>query len=146
VPDLEQVFKDLREDVSRQTVASAAAEQYKLALTYRDMGMLDEAMRALEQAVRSPRLRFEAASMLAKIYADRGMDHEAVEWFERAAEAPAPTVDAGRALLYDLGQTLEKTGEAARALAVFLELQSDAGEYRDVSARIQRLSKAQTRG
>ena len=64
----------------------------------------------------------------------------------RAAEAPAPTPDAGRALLYDLAQTLEAAGESARALAVFVELESESGGYRDVAGRIDRLSKVQARG
>ena len=68
----------------------------------------------------------------------------AIEWLERAAEVPAPTAEDGRALLYDLGCMLEAIGETARALAVFLELQADAGEYRDVAARTDRLARVQT--
>jgi hypothetical protein len=37
-------------------------------------------------------------------------------------------------------------GETARALAVFMELQADAGEYLDVAARVARLSRAQSGG
>ena len=70
----------------------------------------------------------------------------AIEWLERAAEAPAPTGDAGRALLYDLAKTLESVGEHARALAVFVELESESGGYRDVAGQIDRLSKVQARG
>jgi hypothetical protein len=70
----------------------------------------------------------------------------AVEWLERAAEAPPPTAEAGRELLYDLGVTLEATGEVSRALAVLMELQADAGEYRDVEARIDRLARVQSGG
>jgi tetratricopeptide (TPR) repeat protein len=121
-------------------------EQLKLARTYLDTGMPEEAIGALEAASRSPRHRFEAASALARLYARRGDFGKAVEWFERAAEAPAPTTDAGRALLYDLGVALEASGEIARALAVFLELQADADRYRDVHARIGRLSRVQTGG
>lgn len=128
-------------------VREAHGEQYvALARTYRDMGMIDEAMRALETAVRSPRHRFEAASMLASIYKQRGQPVQAVEWMEQAVEAPAPTAAEGRALLYALGETLESLGEVARALAVFLELQADVGDYRDVKARVDRLSRAQTGG
>ena len=49
-------------------------------------------------------------------------------------------------MLYDLGGTLEALGETARALAVFLELQADAGDYRDVYARADRLARVQTGG
>jgi tetratricopeptide (TPR) repeat protein len=97
-------------------------------------------------AARSPRHRFSAAAMLAQIYRDRSDLTQAVEWFERAAEAPAPGVEASRALLYDLGDVLETLGETARALAVFLELESDAPGYRDVAERVRRLSRVETEG
>jgi tetratricopeptide (TPR) repeat protein len=143
---LDQVFRGLRDEVGRQSSEEGAAEQYALALTYHDMGMVDDAIKALEEAARSPRQRFDAASMLGRVYLERKDVARAIEWLERAAEAPAPTPDSGRALLYDLGQTLEGAGEVSRALAVFVELESESGGYRDVSKRIEKLSKARTRG
>jgi hypothetical protein len=73
----------------------------------------------------------------------RGETSEGIEWLERAALAPAPTVDEGWSLLYDLADALERTGERARALAVLLELEADAGAYRDARGRIELLSRAQ---
>ena len=143
--DLDGVFKDFRNEVTRENIADAATQHYKLAITYQDMGMVDDAVKALEVAVRAPRLRFEAASMLARIYLKREAPAQAIEWFERAADAPAPNPEAGRALLYELADTLESQGETARALAVFLELQADAGDYRDLPARLERLTKVQLR-
>lgn len=124
----------------------AAAEQYRLALTYQDMGMTEDAISALEIAARSPRQRFDAASMLGRLYLEQQQPARAIEWFERAAEAPAPTADAGRALLYDLASTLETAGESSRALAVFVELEAESGGYRDVGNRIDSLSRAKARG
>ncbi len=117
-----------------------------LGRTYMEMGMADEAINALTTASRSPRQRFEAGVLLARLYGERGETHHVVEWLERAAEVPAPNEEAGRALLYDLGTTLESAGETARALAVLLELQADAGDYRDVPARVDRLARVQTGG
>ena len=84
--------------------------------------------------------------MLGRLYLQRQDPAKAVEWLERAAEAPAPTADGGRELLYDLGATLESIGEVSRALAVFMELQADAGDYRDVGARVDHLARVQTGG
>jgi tetratricopeptide (TPR) repeat protein len=133
-------------NADRKSVEDAAAEQYRLAVTYVEMSMPDDAIKALEIAARSPRQRFDAASMLGRLYLERNDQSHAIEWLERAAEAPAPTPDAGRALLYDLATTLETVGEHARALAVFVELESESGGYRDVAGQIKRLSKAQARG
>jgi tetratricopeptide (TPR) repeat protein len=123
-----------------------AAEQLRLAHTYRDMGMVEDAIQSLERAARSSRQRFEAASLLGRLHMERGERAKALDWFERAAEAPAPTADAGRALLYDLADALESIGEAGRALAVFGELDADQHGYRDVAQRLERLSRVQTRG
>ena len=143
---LDQVFRGMRDESSRASSEEAAAEQYRLALTYHEMGMPEDAIKALEAAARSPRQRFDAASMLGRLYLERKDTAHAIEWLERAAEAPAPTPDAGRALLYDLAKTLESVGEHSRALAVFVELESESGGYRDVAGQIERLSKVQARG
>ena len=144
--NLDEVFKGFRDDATRHEVADESAQQMTLGKTYLDIGMADEAIEPLRTAARSPRQRFEASLLLAGLYKQRGDTAHAVEWLERAAEVPAPTEDAGRALLYDLGVTLEAAGETSRALAVFLELQADAGEYRDVQARVDRLARVQTGG
>jgi len=143
---LDQVFRGLRDESNRQSSEEAAAEQYRLALTYHEMGMTDDAIKALEGATRSPRQRFDAASMLGRLYLESKDLPHAIEWLERAAEAPSPTADAGRSLLYDLAKTLELVGESSRALAVFVELESESGGYRDVAGHIDRLSKVQARG
>ena len=142
-PDLDAVFRDFRDEVTRHTELTETEQQYKLGLTYRDMGMIDDAVRELERAARSPRLRFEASALVARLQLDRGNLAAAIEWFERGAEAPSSTPEAGRDLLFELAQTLESAGETARALAVYMELQSDAGDYRDVAARIERLRRTE---
>ncbi len=143
---LDQVFRGMRDQSNRVSSEEAAAEQYRLALTYHEMGMPEDAIKALEIAAHSPRQRFDSASMLGRLYLEREDNTRAIEWLERAAEAPAPTPDAGRGLLYDLGKTLESVGEYSRALAVFVELESESGGYRDVAGQIERLSKVQARG
>jgi tetratricopeptide (TPR) repeat protein len=144
---LDEVFSDFRGDATRQSGAADQSTQHmKLAETYLEMGLVDEAMTSLKTAARSPRQRFGAGVILGRLYRERGDPIHAIEWLERAAEAPAPTDEENRALLYDLGELLEAVGETARALAVFLELQADAGEYRDVAARVEHLARAQTGG
>ena len=138
-------FGAFRDEVSRQAGADQSAQHMRIARTYLEMGLSEEAIPALRTAAKSPGLRFEAASALGRLYRQRGDAAAAIEWLERAAEAPAPNADDGRALLYDLGTTLEDAGESARALAVFLELQAD-GSYKDVAERAERLAGMQSGG
>lgn len=136
---IESVLKNIRDEAMQDASPETAEHHFKLAATYVDMGMHDEAMKALEAAARSPRHRFRAGAMLAKSHLDSGDYTRAIEWYERAVEAPAPSPMAHHALLYELASVLEAHGESARALAVLLELQAEAGEYRDVSSRLEQL-------
>ena len=112
----------------------------------RESGDIDGCMAALEKASTAPKLRFTTASLLARLHMGRGQTPQAIEWFEKAAQAPAPTPDESFELMYDLAAALESAGEVARSLAVSMELQADAGAYRDIAERIGRLSKVQARG
>jgi tetratricopeptide (TPR) repeat protein len=143
---LDEVFRDFRTDAGRKVAADQSAQHMKLGRTYLEMGMMEEAAKALTTAARSPMQRFEAGSLLGRLYREQGDLPHAIEWLERAAEVPAPAVDDGRALLYDLALALEEAGEISRALGVLLELQAEAGEYRDAAERTSRLTRAQAGG
>jgi tetratricopeptide (TPR) repeat protein len=143
-PSLESVLKGVRAEALHEASSPEVAEQhFTLATTYIELGMTEEAISALEVSAQSLRHRFRSGALLGKLYLDRGDNTHAVEWFERAAEAPAPTPAAAHQLLYELASALEVQGEGGRALAVFLELQAEAGDYRDLAQRLEHLTKAQ---
>jgi tetratricopeptide (TPR) repeat protein len=144
--NLDDVFKDFRAEAARKGGPDQSAQHMKLARTYLEMEMLDEATAALKTAARSPQARFEAGLTLGRLYKEHGDLPHAIEWFERAAEVPAPGVEEARALMYDLAVVLEEAGETSRALAVLLELQAEAGDYRDAAERAGRLARVQTGG
>jgi len=144
--DLEGVFGNLRDQASKRSGLDDAEKEYKRGLALRAAGDIDGCIQALEKASRAPKLRFGTSWLIARLYRERDRMPEALEWLERAAQAPAPTNDESHQLLYELADGLEKTGEIARALAICLELQADAGEYKDISKRIDRLTKVQAGG
>lgn len=140
---LEGVFEHLRSEASAGNGAEAA---YARALALHKDGDIDGCLQALREAARAPQWRFAAASRAGRLLRREGRLAQAIEWLERASQAPAPTPEESHELLYELAESLEAVGESARALAVSLELQADAGTYRDLAARIDRLAKAQARG
>jgi tetratricopeptide (TPR) repeat protein len=123
-----------------------AAADCRLGLAYRDLGLLDDAVRAFEAGTGSERWRFHAASWLAAVHRARGHSAPAIEWLDKAARWAPPATDIGRAVRYDLGGVLEAVGDHDRALAVFTGLESEQPGYRDVSVRIQRLLDPEPRG
>ena len=144
--DLDDFFSDLREEAALRSTKKEPEEELSIGLAFYDAGELDLAVPRLEAASRAPACRFTATATLGRICVGRGDAWQAIEWFERAAEAPAPTSSEGHRLFYELADALEGVGEVARALAVCLELQAEAGDFKDVAARIDRLTKVQAGG
>jgi tetratricopeptide (TPR) repeat protein len=144
--DLDGVFGSMREQASKRTGLDDAEKEYKRGLALRASGDIDGCIEALKNASRAPKLRFATAWLIARLYRDRGMVGPTLEWLERAAQTPAHTTEDGYQVLYELAEALESIGENARALAICLELQAEAGDYKDISERIDRLAKVQTRG
>jgi tetratricopeptide (TPR) repeat protein len=144
--DIDQVFARMRDEASRRQPAETAEQDLAVGITLYESGRLDEAAIRLEAASRAPGYRFDAARTLGRIFLERGDTWAAIDWLERAAQAPASSPADGHRLLYELADALEAVGEVARALAVCLELRAEAGDYQDVTTRVDRLSKVQLRG
>lgn len=117
-----------------------AAAQFTKAQEHLRNGLEADAAAALQAAARVPQWRFKASAQLGRLSTSRGDLHGAVEWLERAADAPSPSAEETHAVLYDLADVLERVGEFVRALALFVEVEADAGAYRDVAARIEGLN------
>jgi tetratricopeptide (TPR) repeat protein len=141
--DLDSVFDGMRTQLAKRSGLDEAEKEYKRGLALRASGDIDGCIQALEKASRSPKLRFGTSWLIARLYRDRDMMPESLEWLERASHATAPNSDESHQLLFELAEALENAGEVARALAICIELQSDAGSYRDLDARIDRLTKVQ---
>jgi lipopolysaccharide biosynthesis regulator YciM len=95
----------------------------------------------LEAAARTPSLQFQASAQLGRLLIGRGELKKGVEWLERAVQAPVQIPEHGMAVLYEMADALERMGESTRALQVLLELEANAGTYRDVRERIARLTQ-----
>jgi tetratricopeptide (TPR) repeat protein len=144
--DLDGVFAQMRAESAKRSVQGGADDEFKRGMALIEAGQINDAIEALKVASKAPRLRFATASTLGRLLRDHGMLPQSVEWFERAAEASAPSPDEGYQLLYELADALEATGEPARALAICIELQAEAGNFRDIAAKVDRLARVQTRG
>jgi hypothetical protein len=146
IEDIEAVFAKLREGVAQHSGDDAADAAFTRGAAYFEAGEFEHSSEQLRVAARSPRRRFAAASLLAGIFQQQGRTADAIEWLGHAADAPG-LADAVRFdTLMRLATLLEAAGEPASALAVCLELHADAGEFRDLTARIARLSRAQAGG
>jgi len=139
-PDIESVFAQFRDEAEQQPKDDPADVAYTRGLALFEAGDIDGSIEALRTAARSSGRRFAAATLLARIYQQQNLIPDAIKWLGHAVDAPATSPQERFETLFKLAELLELSGEREGALALFLELQVDAGEFKDVTRRISRLS------
>jgi tetratricopeptide (TPR) repeat protein len=147
-PDAEAQRAQLESDRNEYELSRARqlADQYSNDLQLRfELGQLyfkrqrwNEAIQEFQKAQASPHKRIPALHYLGQCFARRGIHDLAVRAFQTAIREKEVFDDEKKALIYELGDVLEKAGQAAEAIEQFkLIYEIDIG-YRDVATKIDR--------
>lgn len=110
--------------------------RYELGELYYEDGETDKAIKELQMAQRSPKVRVGALILLGKAYLAKGFHDLAAEQLNTAkSEIPGMT-DQKKDVLYQLGSAYEQQGDMDKAMVEFKALYGADISYRDVSQKI----------
>jgi tetratricopeptide (TPR) repeat protein len=93
--------------------------QYELALAYKEMGLLDEAIETFEQVLRGPSRFLDACTMIAMCYKERRLNKAAIEWLERAGRHPRCEGAVALSVKLALAQLYEAEGQGEKAAQLY---------------------------
>ncbi len=110
--------------------------RYELGELYYEDGETDKAIKELQMAQRSPKVRVGALILLGKAYLAKGFHDLAAEQLTTAkSEIPGMT-DQKKDVLYELGSAYEQQGDMDKAMVEFKALYGADISYRDVAQKI----------
>jgi len=118
-----------------------AKAHYELGLSFKELGLLDEAISELEIASSHPQLAFACYRELGGCHRAKGNLTEAVGFLRKALQCKG--VGKGQFLEagYELAQTLEQLGKRKEALALYTKIQEQDQGFRDIEERVKILSQ-----
>ncbi len=137
-----RIFDEFKKGVEKQIDPGDAETRYNLGIAYKEMGLLDDAIREFETILAAPAFGVKSASVLAGCYMEKGHYPKAVEVLLGAIQKSDPAQDAYWGLKYDLAQAREKNAESKDALELYLEVCRWNSGFREVAARIAALGGA----
>src|SRR6266850_3469665 len=144
---LAEIFEEFRVEAEGDHLSSNEdfETHYNTATAYKEMGLLDEAIREFQAATGltapadgTPRY-FQCCNMLGHCFVQKGMPGAAVLWFKKGLAAPGRTAEEYKALQYELGSAYEAMGDLGRAVAAFTEVYGVDVGYRDIADKLQSL-------
>lgn len=118
---------------------------YDTATAYREMGLLDEAIREFQDAINiakpndGTRRFFQCANLLGHCFMEKQMPNLALVWYQRGLETAGLNDDEKQALYYEIALAYEADGDFAKAVQYFEKIYGENIDYRDVSARLKSL-------
>ncbi len=123
---------------------SDAETHYDLGLAYKEMGLMDEAMKAFEKALRAPGREVGCRVMIGMCLRDQGNASEAINQFKAGLHAE-PTDRERQSIYYEIGNTYEAIGDVGEALYYFEMVAKRDPSFADAGQRVQHLRAQGTR-
>jgi tetratricopeptide (TPR) repeat protein len=110
--------------------------RYELGQLYFAAGEVDEAIKQLQLAQRSPKVRVDALILLGKTYMRKGFADLAIEQFNTVKSEITGMNDLKKDILYQLGSAYQQQGKSEQAIAEFKLLYAADIGFRDVADKI----------
>lgn len=139
--DAEQVYAKFKANVGTEVAESDSATHYDLAVAYKEMGLIPDALKEFEIAKRDPQRECTCCAMIGMIHRDQDRIDLAVEAYTQALNAEHRTQEQERDVCYEMGRLLERQGQTSEAIGYFERAAHRDPEYRDVQDRIRSLSQ-----
>jgi pilus assembly protein FimV len=141
--DVEEVFQKFKEGVEKQISVDDSDSHYNLGIAYKEMMLIDDAIREFDVAARDPKRECVCRSMIGMLEIERGRVNEAIEAFKGGLNAPIKDPQQETVLCYELGAAYEFKKQNKDALSYFQKAMRRDPNYRDVQERVRRLAKSE---
>jgi tetratricopeptide (TPR) repeat protein len=147
--NLDDFLSEFRSELGLEETESTDGQDYEthyhLAIAYKEMGLLEDAIREFQDAVNlvqpddGTRRFFQCCNLLGHCFTEKNMSNLALIWYHRALETPHLNDNEKRALLYEIAGCYENSGEVSKAIEYFEQIYAADVDYRDVGTRLEKL-------
>src|ERR1019366_443374 len=112
-------FAKFKEGVAKQIGVDDAQSHYDLGVAYKEMALIDDAIREFDTAARDPKRTCICQSMIGMIQLERGNLNEAIDAVIRRPQPPERPREQESALCYEIGAAYEVKRMTKQALEHF---------------------------
>jgi tetratricopeptide (TPR) repeat protein len=134
--DVLAIFNEFKKGLEKEVEREDYVTHYNLGLAYKELGVLDDAIKEFKISRNDPKNFFPSSSMLALCYMEKGLYPLAIEVLNSTLEKIKERDESYWAMKYDLAEAYEKKGDLEEAYDLYTEVYGWNARFRDVSARL----------
>ncbi len=130
------VFDEFKKGVAKQVEETDYETHYNLGIAYKEMGLLEDAVREFTLAVDSAAHAIGALTMIGLCQLELGSTEAALQSFLRGLNAEAVTPEEAMALRFEIGQAYAAMGRFREAAKFFARVHAMNNTFRDVATHL----------
>jgi tetratricopeptide (TPR) repeat protein len=136
------IFNEFKKGLEKEIEAEDYETHYNLGIAYKEMGLIDDAIREF-QSSRNDQKRFaHSSNMLGICYIEKGLYPLAIDVLKSSLAAMKERDESYWTMQYDLAMAYEKNNNIDEALDSYLQVYGWNAQFRDISQKINILKDA----
>ena len=137
-----EMLEKFKQGVSRNVDEEDFESHYDLGIAFREMGLLDEAIRSFQKAARGTGLRVRAAESMGECFLDKNEPGVAMAVLDQLGHDPTINDTQLVGVLYLLGRSAEALGRPSEASGFYHRVLAVHIGFRDTQDRLSSLTQA----
>jgi len=137
--DVLEIFEEFKKGIETELEEEDSDTHYNLGIAYKEMGLIDDAIKEFQTANKDPKKRIQASSMLGVCYKEKGFYTLAVDVLKNALSAIPEHDDSYWGTKYDLAEAYQQNGNIKEALEIYTEIYSYDSKFRNVHEKMNSL-------
>jgi tetratricopeptide (TPR) repeat protein len=137
--DVLDIFNEFKKGLENELEEEDYETHYNLGIAYKEMGLIDDAIREFQRSRKDPEKFVNSSNMLGICYIEKNLYPLAIEVLKDAIEKMEDRGESYWAMHYDLAGSYEKNGNIKEALDIYTQIYGWNSKFRAVSDKINQL-------
>jgi tetratricopeptide (TPR) repeat protein len=137
--DVLGIFDEFKKGLAQEIADEDASTHYDLGIAYKEMGVVDDAIKEFQVASRDPKFFSQATTMIGICQMSAGRHDQAIEAFSAAIMKADPSNDTWWSLKYDLATAYEVSGKKTEAFEIYRDVYNWDVTFREVARKYETL-------
>ena len=140
-----EIFQEFKKGLEKELGDEDSETHYNLGIAYKEMGLLDDAIKEFQTSRNDPKRFLQSSTMLGVCYMEKGLCALAVDVLEKAMKTLKDKDESYWALSYELAEAHEKNNNLKKALELYTEIYGWDAKFRNVSDKMGQLQSKMPR-
>lgn len=141
-----EIFSEFKKGLEKEIAAEDYETHYNLGIAYKEMALIDDAIREFQAARNDPKRFVDASNMLGMCYLEKGLYGQAIDVFRDSLAAMQERGEAYWSIQYELAEACERNNDLRGALETYEKIAAWNPDFRETPNKIQRLKESLSTG